>query len=217
MKIKILLVDDHKIFRDGLRNLINTENDMSVAGEAADGRAALKMTRTLQPDMIIMDITMPDMNGIEATRQVLAESPNIKIIALSMHSDRRYVSGMIDAGASGYLLKDCDFEELTKAIRHVAANRMYLSPSVTDIVVDIYKKKSSAVGPTSAPGLTPRERELLQLLAEGMKTRQIAAHLNISVKTVETHRRNIMEKLKIDNNAELVKYAIREGLTSVER
>ncbi len=217
MKIKILLADDHKIFRDGLRALIDREDNMEVIGEAENGRTALAMARKLKPDIIIMDISMPDMNGIEAARLLLAEMPNMKIIALSMHSDHRYVSGMIEAGASGYLLKDCDFEELVRAVRQVVLNKLYLSPDVTGVVVSAYKSKSSASGQTSVPTLTSRERELLQLFAEGMKTSRIAAHLNISVKTVETHRRNIMEKLNFSSNAELIKYAIREGFTSIDR
>ena len=216
MKIKILLTDDHKIFRDGLRALIDREDNMEVIGEAENGRTAVALARKLKPDIVIMDITMPDMNGIEATRLLLAEMPNTKIIALSVHSDRRYVSGMIEAGASGHLLKDCDFEELVRAVGHVVRNKLYLSPDVTGVVVGAYKNKSSTSGQTAVPVLTSRERELLQLFAEGMKTSRIAAHLNISVKTVETHRRNIMEKLNVNSNAELVKYAIREGFTSIE-
>ncbi len=214
--IKVLLADDHKIVRDGLRTLIERELGMEVIGEAENGRKTVKLAQKFAPSIVIMDVTMPDMNGIEATRKINSCSPATKIIALSMHSDRRFVLGMLEAGASGYLLKDCAFDELANAIRHVAAGNTYLSPRIADVVVKEYLHKST--DPVSAAGsvLTAREREIIQLIAEGMSAKEIASHLNVSVKTVETHRRNIMEKLDTRSIAELTKYAVREGLVSID-
>lgn len=213
---RILLAEDHKIVRDGLRTLIDSEPGMEVIAEAEDGRSAVRLAQELSPDVIIMDIAMPDMNGIDATRVIIHENPKVKVIALSMYSDRRFVSGMLEAGASGYLLKDCAFEELVRAIRSVMSNQTYLSPKIAGIVVNRYIGKSPRTESSVFTNLTQREREVLQVLAEGMTTKEIAYHLNVSVKTVETHRRNIMEKLNIHSISELVKYAIREGLTSLE-
>lgn len=216
MTTKILIADDHKIVRDGLRILVEKQPDMVVVGEAEDGRKAVKLALKLVPDVVIMDVTMPSLNGIDATRQIHKEQPHIKLIALSMHSDRRFVTGMLEAGASGYLLKDCAFEELAQAIQGVISNHIYLSSEITDIVVRDYVLKSSAK-PSSAYGdLTDREREVLQLLAEGKSTKQIANSLTVSIKTAESHRRRIMEKLNIHSIAELTKYALIEGLTSLE-
>ena len=215
MSIRILLVDDHQIVRDGLRTLIEKEAGMEVVGEARNGREGFKLTRKLLPDVVIMDITMPDMNGIDATRSILEEHPDIKVIALSMHSDRRLISGMLEAGASGYLLKDSAFEELARAVHAVVAHQTYLSPSITDIVIKRFIGKSTSVERSVFTDLTKREREVLQLLVEGMSTKEVASGLNVSVKTIETHRANIMDKLDIHSISELVKYAIREGLTSI--
>ena len=217
MGTKILLADDHQIIRDGLRTLLEKQANMAVSGEAENGRDAVRLARELEPDVIIMDIAMPDLNGIEATRQVKAEAPEVKIIALSMHSDKRFVTGILQAGASGYLLKDCAFEELAGAIRTVIAGKIYLSPGITGVVVDDYLQQllKTEAAPTGA--LTPREREVLQLLAEGKSTKQIAASLHRSVKTIESHRKQIMDKLSLRTVAELTKYAIREGLTSLDK
>ncbi len=214
--LKILLVDDHKIMREGLKSLLAKETGMEVIAEAENGRMAVQLVRKLKPDVVVMDINMPDLNGIEATCQIMAESPDTKVIGLSMHSDRRFVSGMLKSGATGYLLKDCAFEELASAIQSVAANQTYLSPRVTGTVVQDYVHHLSAEEKPDAPTLTPREREVLQLIAEGKKTKEIAGLLNVSVKTVETHRRHIMEKLDIRSIAELTKFAIREGMTFLE-
>jgi DNA-binding NarL/FixJ family response regulator len=214
--MKILLVDDHKITRDGLRTLVEKESDMKVVGEAENGRRALELTSSLQPDVVIMDVTMSDMNGIEATRQVHKEHPETRVIALSMHSDVRYVLGMLDAGASGYLLKDCAFEELARAIRSVSMGQTYLSPGVTDIVVKDRLHRLHHAEDSAFYVLTEREREVLQLLAEGKSARVIADMLHVSVKTIETHRRQIMGKLNLFSIAELTKYAIREGVTSLD-
>ncbi len=216
MKIKILLADDHKIVRDGLRALIEKCPDMQVVAEAADGRTAVRLAKELSPDIAIMDISMPDLNGIEAARQISAESPHVKILTLSMHSDARYVKHLFTAGASGYLLKECAFDELVNAIRTVAANQVYLSPRVTHVVLSEYLSKQPIAEASVFSVLTAREREVLQLMAEGKTTKEIAYSLGLSVKTVEAHRQKIMEKSNIHSIAELTKYAIREGLTSLE-
>ena len=215
MPYRILLADDHKIIRDGLRPLLEKETDMVVAGDAENGRKALQLTRKLNPDVVIMDVSMPDLNGMDAARQILGEQPGVKVVALSMHSEKQYVEGMLKAGVSGYLLKDTAFEELVKAIRVVCAGKKYLSPDITDIVLQDYLHPAAATDDHPAILLTTREREVLQLIAEGRTTRETADKLHISVKTVETHRKNIMEKLGLRTVAELTKYAVREGITSL--
>ncbi len=216
MSIRILLADDHKITRQGLRSLLEKQQDMEVVGEAEDGRTTVSLVRELSPSVVIMDVTMPDLNGVEATRQIVGQSPDVKIIALSMHSDTLFVTEMLRSGASGYLLKDCAFEELARAIHAVVAGKTYLSPSVSGVVVDDYLHRLSKADFSDSQVLTDREREVLQLLAEGKSTKRIALKLHISVKTVETHRRQMMNKLDIHTVAELTKYAIRKGLTSLE-
>jgi DNA-binding NarL/FixJ family response regulator len=214
--MRILLADDHKITRQGLRSLLEKQQDMEVVAEAENGRAAARLAAEMAPDVIIMDVTMPDLNGVEATKQILSKSPDIKIIALSMHSDTLFVTEMLKSGAAGYLLKDCAFEELTRAIRTVVDGKTYLSPSISGVVVEDYLHRLSKVDFSNSDVLTDREREVLQLMAEGNSTKQIALRLHISTKTVETHRRQIMGKLDIHTVAELTKYAIRKGLTSLE-
>lgn len=216
MSTKILLADDHKITRQGLRSLLEDQPDMEVIAEADQGRTAVSLAAELRPNVVIMDVTMPDLNGIEATKQILAHSPNIKIIALSMHSDTLFISEMLKSGASGYLLKDCAFDELADAIRSVVAGKMYLSPSISGIVVDDYLHRLSKVEAPDSNTLTDREREVLQLIAEGKSTKQTALKLHVSIKTIETHRRQIMHKLNIFSVAELTKYAVRKGLTSLD-
>jgi two-component system, NarL family, response regulator NreC len=213
--IKVLLADDHKIVRDGLRTLLEKHADIAVLGEAEDGREALHLTRKLSPDIVVMDIAMPELNGIEATRQILSEYPGVKIVALSMHSDKRFVSEMLKAGASAYLLKDCAFEELITAIRTIMKGKIYLSPGIAGVVLEDYIRSDRKTELSVFSQLTDREREVLQLMAEGKTTKEVAAHLNVSIKTVETHRTNIMTKLDIHTIAELTKYAIREGLTTL--
>jgi two-component system response regulator NreC len=216
MSIKIIIADDHQIVREGLSTLLAKEPDMEVVAEAENGRKVVQLAKELSPHIVIMDVNMPDLNGIEATRQILNASPAIRVIALSMHTDRRFVVNMLKAGASGYLLKDCAFEELSHAIRLVMANKTYLSPGVSDIVIKDYVQGLATPSASAFSVLTNREREVLQLMAEGKTTSQIAEHLHISVKTVETHRQQVMHKLGIHSIAELTKYAIREGLTSLE-
>jgi len=217
--LKVLLADDHKIVREGLKSLLEAEPDLTVIAEAGDGRTAVQLAREQHPDVVVMDIAMPHLNGVEATPQVMASNPQARVVALSMHSDRRFMTEMLRAGAAGYLLKDSASEELIQAIRTVMDGKVYLSPEIADVVVDSFVRRP----PTTTPGgpgafdvLTAREREVLQLMAEGKATKQIAALLHVSIKTVETHRRQIMEKLDLYSVAELTKYAIREGLTTVE-
>lgn len=216
MATRIIIADDHQILRQGLKTLLEKEPDMEVVAEAEDGRKTVLLVKELIPHIVIMDVNMPDLNGIEATRQILTEYPEVKVIALSMHADRRFVINMLKAGAHGYLLKDCAFEELAHAIRLVMANKTYLSPGVAEIVVKDYVHRLPSPTQSAFSVLTAREREVLQLMAEGKSTSQIADLLHISVKTVETHRQQIMHKLGIRSVAELTKYAIREGLTSLE-
>jgi DNA-binding NarL/FixJ family response regulator len=212
----ILLADDHKILRDGLRSLLEQQCDLQVVAEAEDGRTAVELAVKLCPDVAIVDVGMPGLNGIEATRRIVGEVPRVKVIGLSMHSDSKYVGSMLKAGAAGYVLKDCAFEELETAIRAVLANRIYLSKDITCVVVDDYVRQLSAADASSPGTLTPKEREVLQLLAEGRTTKQIALHLHVSAKTVETHRKHIMDRLELHSVAELTKYAIREGITSLD-
>lgn len=214
MRTKILLADDHKIMLDGLRSLLEVRSDMEVVAEAENGREAVRLAQELRPEVVIMDINMPDLNGMEATRRIVAALPRVKIIALSMYSDRRYVAGMFKAGASGFLLKACAFEELAKAIEAVIANQVYLSSGIAGVLVEDYVQRLPAAASSSSAELTSREREVLQLLAEGRSAREIASHLCVSVKTVHTHRQQIMDKLNLHSIAELTKYAIREGMTS---
>ena len=214
MKVKVLIADDHQIVREGLRAMLETEPWIEVVGEAEEGRTTLRLARELTPDVIIMDLAMPDLNGIEATRQIVAEFPKVKVIALSMHNDRRFVLNMFKAGAKGYMIKDCAFKDLAHAIRVVVDNQTYLSNEIADIVLKGYLA-SATFGQSSAFDLlSPREREVLQLLAEGKTSTQIAETLHVSVKTVETHRAQLMAKLEVKSIAELTKYAIREGLTT---
>ena len=216
MSIRVLIADDHAILRDGLSRAIQQEDDMTVIGQAEDGRIAVDLARELTPDIVVMDIAMPDLNGIEATREIRRQTPEVRVIGLSMHSAKRYVTEMFKAGAAGYLLKDCDFDELANAIRTVAEGNTYVSLAVRGAIVEdlvLGGKKDTA---TAFSVLSQREREVLQLLAEGHTTKQMALRLHISPKTVEAHRLRIMNKLDIDNVAQLTKYAIREGLTSPE-
>ncbi|MDI6851987.1 MAG: response regulator transcription factor [Deltaproteobacteria bacterium] len=211
--IRILIVDDHKIFRVGLRALLEQELDLEVVGEAGNGHEAVQQVKKLRPDLVIMDVAMPVMNGVEASSHILSIFPETRILALSMYSDRRYVLNMFQAGVSGYLLKDCAYEELSRAIRWVMAGKMYLPPDIAKIFIQGYKKGFISSN-TAFSLLTPREREVLKLIAEGKSTAEIAASLSISEKTINSHRMNIMTKLEVSSVAELTKFALREGLTS---
>jgi DNA-binding NarL/FixJ family response regulator len=216
MTVKIFLVDDHKVLLDGLRALLEQHADLKVIGEAGDGRTAVRKVLKLKPDLVIMDIRLPELNGIEATRQILTQDPSIKILALSMHTNKRFVSEMLKSGVLGYLQKGCDIDELIKAIRQVLEGNIYLSPSITGEVVKDYVSFLSSDETSVFSILTDREREVLQCLSEGRAVKEIALQLHVSVTTIETHRRRIMKKLNIHTVAELTKYAVREGLTSLD-
>ena len=215
MPVRILIADDHRIVREGLRHLLEKHTDYKVVGEAADGETAVRLARELSPDLAIVDISMPGMNGIEATRRIHAERPAVRVLVLSMHADRRFVIECLKAGASGYLLKDSAFDDLTRAIEVTMAHGAFLSPAITELVVRDYLAQAGADGGAAFSVLTPREREVLQLMAEGVATKAIAGRLAVSVKTVESYRQQIMEKLDLHSVAELTKFAIREGLTEL--
>ena len=217
MSVRVLLIDDHKMMLAGLRALLAGVPDIEVVGEASDGRTALALVRTLSPDVVVMDIEMPELNGVEATRQIRAEHEHVKIVALSTHTDTSYVHHMLEAGASSYVLKISAHDELVRAVRAVSLGRVYLSPEVAGPVVE-RSTHAHAGGEVSAYStLGPREREVLQLVAEGKTSAETAKEMHISIKTVETHRRNIAQKLRLHGTAELTKYAVREGLTSLDR
>ena len=213
MSIRILLVDDHEVMCEGLCALLRKQPDMEVIGRAADGRSAVQMARKLSPDVVIMDIGMPNLNGIDAIRQVLAECPNAKVIVLSTYLDGSLIAKALKVGASGYVVKDSAFAELIEGINAMAQNRTYLCSKAAKVVFADYVKMLSNPEWSWDEGLTRREREILQLVAEGNTTKKIAAILHISVKTVDSHREHIMDKLNVHNVAGLTKYAIREGLT----
>jgi len=215
MSIRIILADDHTILRDGLKRSFEQENDIKIVGQAANGLAVVDMTRELSPDVIIMDIGMPELNGIEATRLIARDFPDVKIIGLSMHSSDKYIREMFRAGASGYLLKNSPFEEVVEAVKTVFSGQTYISPAIGEKVIKEYTTKTPDDKSVFSV-LSGREREVLQLLAEGNTTKQIGLSLHISPKTVEAHRLRIMNKLQIDNIALLTKYAIQEGLTEPE-
>jgi DNA-binding NarL/FixJ family response regulator len=216
MSIKILLADDHEIVREGLRVLFEKQTDMKVVAEANDGHEAVQLAQQLTPDVVIMDVSMPRMNGMEATRRIVGKYPGIKIIALSRHREKRIIRDMLDAGASSYIHKACGYLELLKAVRAALENRRHFCPPNTAADraggTHASRQRRRAAGST----LTAREREVLQLLTEGKTTREVAALLDVSVKTVETHRHQIMTKLSTHSIADLTKFAIREGITSLE-
>ncbi|MDO8301675.1 MAG: response regulator transcription factor [Sedimentisphaerales bacterium] len=216
--LTVMLVDDHRIVRDGLRALIGKVEGMSVCGEAENGREAIELSRQLHADVILMDVTVPDINGIEATGRIMKELPETKIIALSTHSDPHVAIEMFKAGARGYVPKHCGFEEVVRAIREVMEGKVYLSPQIAGAVISDYMQhvQHVPVTTTAFETLAPRQREVLQMIAEGNSTKKIAGTLHISIKTVDWHKHDIKHKLHIDTLAGLVKYAIRENLTSVE-
>jgi len=216
MSIRILLADDHKLIRDGLCALIASEKDMEVVAEAENGRDAVALVKQHTPDIVVMDINMPDLNGIDATKMILEENPDVKVIALSIHSTSRFVKEMLKAGVSGYLVKHCAYQELANAIRLVMKNKPYLSSQIIGMVMDDYAANFPSNKKSVFSILSPREREILQLVTEGMKSDKIASRLFISIKTVSSHRRQIMKKLELSSIAELTRYAISEGLISQE-
>ncbi len=209
-KIRVLLADDHTILRRGVRLLVESQPDMEVAGEARNGREAVEQVRKLKPDVVVMDVSMPEWNGIEATRQICEEPGNIRVIALSMHRDSVYVREILRAGARGYLLKESDDEDLVKAIRLVYRGEAFLAPAISDAVLMDYRKHVS--NPVDL--LTNREREILAMVAEGKTNKEIANALSLSVYTVESHRGSVMEKLNLHNTGDIVRFALRNGLIS---
>ena len=214
--IRILLADDHRMLREGIKSLINREPDMHVIAEAKDGREAIMMVERFSPDVVILDISMPHLNGVEATRQITGCNPAPKVIALSMHNDQHYIRGMFSAGASGYLLKSSAFEELTHAIREIVKNNVFVSSEITGVVINDYAYNLLHRPAVGVNQLTSREREILQLLAEGAGTKDIAQYLNISSNTVDSHRKHVMTKLGLNSIAELTKYAVKNGITTLD-
>ncbi|MDX1953085.1 MAG: response regulator transcription factor [Verrucomicrobiota bacterium] len=216
MNIRIILVDDHKLMREGLASLLEKHAGLSVIAQTENGRTAIQLTQKLSPDIVVMDVSMPDLNGIDATRQIISRSPGTKVVALSMHSDKQFVVEMFRAGASGYILKDAALEDLANAIRTVVREQTYVLPKIAGLDVEDFMLQTSSPELLITPRLTEREREVLQLMSEGKGTKEIAAELHLSAKTVETHRQHLMDKLEIYTVAELTKYAIREGITTLD-
>jgi len=215
MSTTILLADDHQLLREGLRALLTMQEDMEVVGEAVNGLQAFELTRQLEPDVVVMDINMPEQNGIEAARKINRHCKDVKVLALSVHSDQNFVLEMLRAGAAGYLLKDCALDELALAIRMVMEGKHYLSPAITGTVLEDFLHDRGQLK-SNLSLLTNREREVLQMIAEGKSTRETAEALGISAKTVETHRLRLMNKLGLRNVADLTKFALREGLTTLD-
>jgi len=215
-RIRVLLAEDHAIVREGLRSLLEKQPEIEIVCDAEDGRIAVERVRELQPDVVIMDITMPNLNGLEATRQITKEFPQIKVIALSVHSNRIFVADMLEAGAVGYVLKECLFDELVQAIQAVITGKTYLSSRITGVVVEDYIKRLVNVSASPLSSLTSREREVLQLVAEGKSTKEIALELHVSTKTIDAGRRKIMVKLNANSVVDLIKIAIVENLVSFD-
>jgi DNA-binding NarL/FixJ family response regulator len=211
-KISVLLADDHTILREGLRSLLAGAPDINVVGEAQTGREAVQLTRRLKPAVVIMDIAMPLLNGLEATRQIRSSDPATKVLVLSMHSDSEYVEKVLEAGAAGYLVKQTGASDLLNAIREIHRGNVFLSPSISRLLVDQYRSALRTERSGYGHKLTPRELEVLQLVAEGMTNKQIASELSISIKTVEKHRQQVMDKLDIHDVAGLTRYAINSGI-----
>ena len=216
MPVTVLIADDHRLFRDGLRTLLEKQKNIRVVAETTDGVETVAAVAELKPDIVLMDISMSELNGIEAARRIVSQGSRTRIIMLSMHSDRRFITESLKAGAMGYLLKDCAFEEVLLAVKTVREGTMYLSSRISESVIKDYVAIAKSAPGSAFSILSAREREVLQLLAEGKSTKEAAARLHVSVKTIETHRKQIMDKLDIHSVAELTKYAIREGLTSLE-
>ncbi len=215
MKIRILLADDHTILREGIRSLIEDEPDMEVVGEAEDGLSVVKLADTLRPDLILMDLAMPLLNGLEATRQIRKNNPHAKILILTMHENEEYIRQVLAAGAMGYILKDAAARELLGAIRSIHKGEVVLSPAITRLIVTDYLRWGNLATQDSSDGLTDRERQILQMIAEGYTNKQIADILSISVKTVQAHRLNLMKKLDLHDRGELIKYAIQKKIIDI--
>ena len=214
-KIRILLVDDHTLVRSGIRSLLEHEPGLSVIGEAEDGRAAVRLACKLKPNVVIMDIAMPLLNGLEATRQIKIQCPDVKVLVLSMHDNEEYIRQALEAGAMGYILKDAAAQELISAIQSVYRGEAVLSPAVTRLVIEDYLRWGGTRPQEESDSLSPREREVLQLIAEGYTNKQIAEILSISIKTVQAHRNNLMQKLDLHDRGELIKYAIQKKIIEI--
>ncbi len=215
MKIKVLVADDHQLFREGLINLLQSAEDIEVIGQAEDGESAIERVNKLKPDVLLIDIAMAKMNGIEATKILKGQMPELKIIAVSMHSDKQYVKGMLEAGADGYLLKNCTYRQLTDAIHSTYDGKKFLSEDITEIVIEGYLHAAPEESDKFSQ-LSEREKEIFVLLAEGGSTREIGEQLFISVKTVGTHKQHILEKLQLKTNSDIVKYALKKGIIQLD-
>jgi len=215
MKIKVLIADDHQLFREGLANLLLSAENIEVIAEAENGLEAIEKTEQFNPDVVLIDIAMPKMNGIEATKELKKKMAEVKVIAVSMHSDKQYVKGVLEAGADGYLLKNCTYRQLTDAIQSVHAGKKFLSEDITELVINGYLDSSESTS-DSYSHLSDREKEIFLLFADGRTTREIGEKLFISVKTVGTHKQNILEKLDLKTTADMVKYALRKGIIQLD-
>lgn len=214
-KIRVLLADDHTILRDGIRALLDDQADIEVIGEAEDGLSTVKMVAKLKPDVVIMDIAMPILNGLEATRQIQRDYPQVKVLILTMHENEEYIRQVLAAGALGYVLKDAAAHDLLGAIRAVHRGEAVLSPAITRLVIEDYLRWGDIRPADISNGLTPREREILQLIAEGYTNKEIAEILSLSVKTIQSHRSNLMSKLDLHDRGELIKYAIQKKIIDI--
>ena len=214
-KIRVLLADDHTILRDGIRALLDDQDDMEVVGEAEDGQSTVKMVAHLQPDVVVMDIAMPLLNGLEATRQIQRDYPQVKVLILTMHENEEYIRQVLAAGALGYVLKDAAARDLLGAIRAVNRGEAVLSPAITRLVIEDYLRWGDIRPEDATNGLTSREREVLQLIAEGYTNKEIAEILCLSVKTIQSHRTNLMSKLDLHDRGELIKYAIQKKIIDI--
>jgi len=217
MGIRIVLADDHRIVRDGLCALLAREKDIELIGQADDGLGAVRLARELRPDIVVTDVSMPGLNGVEATRRIRTDEPSVRVLCLSVHAESRMVLAVLEAGASGYVLKDCSYDELALAIRKAMADQIHLSAELVGLVVKEVRSRGQPQLAGGTAALTPREREMVQLLSEGLSTQQIADRLHVSIKTVATHREHVMQKLDISSLAELTRYALCEGLSSLDQ
>jgi DNA-binding NarL/FixJ family response regulator len=217
MSTRIILADDHRILREGIAAMLRQVPTFEIVGEASDGNETVRLARELRPDLVVTDVSMPGMNGIEAIRRIVEDVPGVRTLCLSVHDEKRLVSAVMDAGAAGYLLKDCAFDELLRAVRAVMAGQVWISPAIAGVLMEDYRnRRAGTITPSAFSELTAREREVIQLIAEGCSTREIAERLHVSGKTVGTHREHLMAKLRVSGTAELTRYAIREGLTTLD-
>lgn len=216
MSLSIVLADDHRIMREGLAAMLRQEADFDIVGQADDGAALVRLVRKLQPDVVITDVSMPGLNGIEAIRRIMEEAPGVRVLCLSVHTEKRLVTAVMDAGAAGYVLKDCLYEELIRAVRAVVAQQVYISPGIAGVLMQAYRERQATSQKSAFSQLTGRELEVVQLIAEGYSTKAIAERMHVSAKTVGTHREHILQKLHLNGTADLTRYAIQEGIVSVE-